>query len=112
MPDSDVFVINDTLHYLSYEKQENVLKNCLQHLNNNGFLIVRDSDTSNVKRHKKTLITEKFSVNIFKFNKAIEQLNFFSSSMLERMVNKFGYTITKKENDKHSSNTIYVIAKK
>jgi 1-acyl-sn-glycerol-3-phosphate acyltransferase len=110
MPDADVFIINDTLHYLSYSKQEKVINECLRNLRPNGFLIIRDSDTEDTKRHKKTLLSERFSVKIFKFNKANQPLNFFSSVQLEKIVNKAGFKIAKKENDKHSSNVIYTIS--
>jgi 2-polyprenyl-3-methyl-5-hydroxy-6-metoxy-1,4-benzoquinol methylase len=110
MPNADVFIINDTLHYLSYEQQEKVIKECLQKLRPNGFLIVRDSDTDDKKRHKKTLLTERFSTNILKFNKTENKLCFFNSKTLEETVNKFGYGIVGQEYDKHSSNTVYIIS--
>ncbi|MDR2557060.1 MAG: 1-acyl-sn-glycerol-3-phosphate acyltransferase, partial [Bacteroidales bacterium] len=110
MPNADVFIINDTLHYLPYDKQEKVINECLKNLRPGGFLIIRDSDTEDTKRHKKTLLTERFSIRIFRFNKANNPLNFFSSTWLEKTVNKAGFKIAKKENDKHSSNTIWKIS--
>jgi 1-acyl-sn-glycerol-3-phosphate acyltransferase len=110
MPDADVFVINDVLHYLSYANQEKVLHNMLKHLRPEGFLIIRDSDADEQERHKKTVFTEVMSTHFFKFNKTVNSLCFFSSSQLEKTISKAGYRIVQKKYDKHSSNVIWKIS--
>ncbi|MDR0694078.1 MAG: 1-acyl-sn-glycerol-3-phosphate acyltransferase, partial [Prevotellaceae bacterium] len=44
LPPSDVFILNDVLHYLPEEKQYGVLRQCVQQLNPGGKIIIRDGD--------------------------------------------------------------------
>ena len=83
LPESDVFILNDMLHYMNEENQEALLKKCAGLLHNNGMIIVRDGNTSDVQKHRLTQLTELFSTKIIEFNKTAEKLCFISE---ERMI--------------------------
>jgi 1-acyl-sn-glycerol-3-phosphate acyltransferase len=76
---SDVFILNDVLHYLPEKMQIDVISNCISNLNTNGMIIIRDADKDMKKRHLGTRITEILSTNIG-FNKTKYKLDFISSN--------------------------------
>ncbi len=41
LPESDVFILNDMLHYMSYEHQQTLLLRCMERLRPEGKLIMR-----------------------------------------------------------------------
>ena len=43
LPESDAFILNDILHYMSYEHQRTLLLRCMKRLRPEGKLIVRDA---------------------------------------------------------------------
>lgn len=112
LPESDVFILNDMLHYMNEAYQEALLKKCAGLLHNNGMIIVRDGNTSDVQKHRLTQLTELFSTKIIEFNKTAEKLCFISE---ERMIQigkecKMDFQIIK--NDKYTSNMIYIFRKR
>ena len=50
---ADVFILSDVLHYLPYEKQEQVLNNCVNHLNEGGKILIHCMDG---KSHSVTIL--------------------------------------------------------
>ena len=51
LPESDAFILNDILHYMSYEHQRTLLLRCMKRLRPEGKLIVRDG---NAAQHPET----------------------------------------------------------
>jgi 1-acyl-sn-glycerol-3-phosphate acyltransferase len=108
LPPSDVFLLMDVLHYMSEEKQTNLIKNCFASLNNNGMILIRDADADLVKRTTGTKITEFFSTQIG-FNKTKEKLSFVSGQMIKDLASKNGFHVRVIDNVRFTSNLIYVI---
>ncbi|MDR2622243.1 MAG: 1-acyl-sn-glycerol-3-phosphate acyltransferase [Dysgonamonadaceae bacterium] len=106
---SDIFILNDILHYLPEEKQEAVLSQCVGKLNANGKIIIRDGAREKEKKHLLTRLSETFSTRILGFNKKEYELRFFSTEEITRFAEQNKLALQMFENDKYSSNTIYVI---
>ncbi|MCC8036413.1 MAG: 1-acyl-sn-glycerol-3-phosphate acyltransferase [Rikenellaceae bacterium] len=108
LPRADVYILNDMLHYLDYPAQEKLLGQCFDKVLDGGKIIIRDGDSSERKRHSITKLTEKWSTRITGFNKAGSGLNFTSTDRLARIVEAYGFEMEVFENDKHTSNKIYI----
>jgi len=111
LPASDVFVLNDMLHYMSSDKQELLLRRCFSKLNSGGVVIVRDGNKSDVKRQRVTDLTEFLSTRIFRFNQTREELTFTSKEQLIAIGESCGMAAESLRNDKYTSNTILVFRK-
>jgi 1-acyl-sn-glycerol-3-phosphate acyltransferase len=107
----DTIVISDVLHYLTAENQEALIKRCVEALPLNGKLIVRDGDADLKERHKGTKLTEWFSINVLKFNKATEKVSFISSSLLKQWLSSYEVFVNKIDDTQYTSNVIFVIQK-
>ncbi len=108
---ADVFVFNDVLHYFSQEHQLAVLNKAYHHLNNGGFIVIRDADTELKERTKFTLLTEFFSIKLLGFNKMEYELSFFSSKSIEQFAKDHQMHFTKVDNAKYTSNLTYILKK-
>jgi hypothetical protein len=111
LPASDIFLLSDTLHYLTREKQTKLLNRCSEKLTSGGKIIIRDSDTSLKKRQKATSFSEFLSTRIG-FNKTQNKLEFVSHESIEQFAiqNNLHYEI--KDQTRYTSNMIYIIQKK
>lgn len=107
---SDVFIINDVLHYMPEQLQVRVVKSCIKKLNNNGLIIIRDADKDLKRRHLGTKITELLSTNIG-FNKMKFKLEFVSRSLIETLSSQNNLHLEVIDNTKHTSNLIYILRK-
>lgn len=108
IPQSDVFILNDMLHYMSEEHQNMLIHKCVDALAPNGFIIIRDGNTEKQDRHRVTRFTELLSTKIIKFNKTEEQLCFVSESRMRQIASDCAMTVESLQNDKYTSNTIYI----
>ncbi|OQX72288.1 MAG: hypothetical protein B6D61_14195 [Bacteroidetes bacterium 4484_249] len=108
IPQSDVIILNDILHYMSKEKQVILLERCFAVLNDNGIVIVRDADADLKKRTTGTRITEFFSTR-FGFNKTVEKLDFVSGKLIIDTAKKFGMETEIIDDTKFTSNITYII---
>jgi 1-acyl-sn-glycerol-3-phosphate acyltransferase len=108
---SDVFILADMLHYLTPEKQNQLLENCVAALNENGMIIIRDGDRDLQERHKGTKLTELFSTKIIGFNKTENQLHFISRSEIEAFAAKHNLKAEVIDNTKLTSNIVMVLRK-
>lgn len=107
---SDVFIISDMLHYIPKEAQNRLIRNCLDNLNENGLLIIRDGDSDLADRHEGTVWTEKFSTQIFGFNKTqSETLSFLSGKDIEVIAQDYGLDVERLDLTQKTSNIIFVI---
>lgn len=112
---ADVFILSDVLHYIPEQKQEKIVENCINNLNDNGMIIIRDANTKLKGRHKGTKWTEIFSTKIMQFNKTADEskeLYFRSSDDIFAMFNKYDIEIEVIDQAKLTSNVVYVIRKK
>lgn len=111
-PESDVFVMNDILHYMNYEKQAQLIGRCVEKLLPRGMLIIRDGNSEDKGKQEVTRWTEIFSTRIFKFNKTVEELCFTNEAQLRNWAKEYDLSIESTKNDKYTSNTIYILKKK
>ena len=108
----DAAVLGDVLHYLQPQEQTNLLEKCINSLQSNGLLIIRDGFKELTGRHKGTRLSEWFSTRIFVFNKTNEKgLSFLSSGLIYDIAKKHQLTIEKIDNSKLTSNVIFVLRK-
>ncbi len=110
-PQADGFIISDVLHYLKEEQQVNVIEHCIEKLNKNGVLLIRDADKDISGRQKGTWYTEFMSTTVFGFNKTTNDgLHFVSGTLIKKTVAKFSHlNLEVIDNTKLTSNIIYVI---
>jgi len=107
---SDVIILKDVLHYLPEAKQNKILVNCYNKLNDNGIIIIRDGDAEVEKEHKKTRITEWLSTGIG-FNKTTNKLEFISETKIRdfALSNNLKFEIVEQANI--TSNKIFLLKK-
>jgi len=111
LPRSDVYILNDVLHYFSREKQQNVILRCLNSVSHKGMIIIRDGDKALKKRHRGTRLTELFSTRTG-FNKTEHELEFISESMIRNLVDLLNFDFEVIDRTQFTSNKIFVITKK
>ena len=109
LSESDVFIMNDILHYLLPHEQELLIRKCVQKLKTGGFVIIRDGDAERTKSHRMTRLSEWFSITLLGFNKASHAPCFIGKSKMAEIALSLNCTIDIKENDKVTSNTVYII---
>lgn len=110
-PQADGFIISDVLHYLKEEQQINVIEHCVEKLNKNGVLLIRDADKDISSRQKGTWYTEFMSTTVFGFNKTSNDgLHFVSGTLIKNTISKFPHlSLEIIDNTKLTSNIIYVV---
>ena len=111
-PNADVFILSDVLHYMYTERQLLLIGRCMEKLNPNGKIIIRDGDSKNVKTHWVTLLTEFISTKLTRFNQLKETQSFFDSVFLEEYSNSKKFHVKSIRNDNFTSNTIFILERK
>ena len=111
LPESDVFILNDMLHYMSYEHQRTLLLKCADRLRSQGMIIIRDGNSANTSKHRLTRFTELLSTRIFNFNRTTGELYFTTETQLREIAVTCGMNVEIIPNDKYPSNTIYIFRK-
>lgn len=111
LPESDVFILNDMLHYMSYEHQRTLLLKCADRLRLQGMIIIRDGNSANTSKHRLTRFTELLSTRIFNFNRTTGELHFTTETQLREIAVTCGMNVEITPNDKYTSNTIYIFRK-
>jgi 1-acyl-sn-glycerol-3-phosphate acyltransferase len=112
LPESDVFVMNDMLHYMDYPSQERLLETCIGKLLPGGMLIIRDGDAGGTTKHRVTRFTELLSTRLLEFNKRENDLCFPTHEQFIRVAERFHLEIEQRANDRFTSNMIYILRKK
>ncbi|MCC6447347.1 MAG: MMPL family transporter [Chitinophagaceae bacterium] len=107
----DCIISLDVLHYLIPEKQKALLLKCADSLSENGTMIIRDGISDLEQKHKGTILTEKFSTQIFNFNKTENELHFISKKLLEEIAIAKNLTLEWIDNTKYTSNLIAILRK-
>ncbi len=108
--ESDVFIINDVLHYMTAGERKIVLDKCLAKLKDGGKIIVRDADKSLEKNHKVTRLTEWFSTSsVISFNKVKRDIDFFDAEEMKRFAEINGLSIEITDNDETTSNKVFIL---
>ncbi len=108
LPEADVFILNDVLHYMPFDKQDLLLERCFSRVAPGGMVIVRDGDSSEKERHRATERTEKWSTEIVKFNKTDGRLHFTDSERIRAAARKAGFRVEIADSGVRTSNKIYI----
>lgn len=112
LPASDVFIMNDVLHYMDYPSQERLLEACIGKLMPGGMLIVRDGDAGGTTKHRITRFTELLSTRLLGFNKRENDLYFPPHEFFTRIAEQNQLMMEQRANDRFTSNTIYILRRK
>lgn len=112
LPESDAFVISDMLHYIDSEAQERLIRRCVSKLNDGGLILLRDSDTGNVKGQKMTALSEVMSTKVMGFNKTSGDLHFISEAQISGIAKSLGLSLQVKTDGRKTSNTFYLLRKR
>ena len=111
LPESDAFVISDMLHYIDSEAQERLIRRCVSRLKDGGLILLRDSDTGNVKGQKMTALSEVMSTKVMGFNKTSGDLHFISEAQISGIAKSLGLSLEVKTDGRKTSNTFYLLRK-
>lgn len=111
LPESDVFILSDILHYMSYRHQHDLLLKCAALLRPEGMIILRDGNAADAHKHRLTRFTELLSTRIVNFNRTKESLCFSSEDQIRSIAGECGMSVRTIRNDKYTSNTIYILRK-
>ena len=112
LPESDAFVISDMLHYIDSEAQERLIRRCVSRLKDGGLILLRDSDTGNVKGQKMTALSEVMSTKVMGFNKTSGDLHFISEAQISGIAESLGLSLEVKTDGRKTSNTFYLLRKR
>jgi 2-polyprenyl-3-methyl-5-hydroxy-6-metoxy-1,4-benzoquinol methylase len=113
IPKSDTIILADVLHYMPEKQRESCIQKCMDSLNINGQIIIRDADTDLTKRTKGTKLTEFFSTRLLGFNKTeYDKLYFFSGKKIEQLALSNGFSVNRIDKTKLTSNVIYILQRK
>lgn len=112
LPESDAFVISDMLHYIDSEAQERLIRRCVSRLKDGGLILLRDSDTGNVKGQKMTAFSEVLSTKVMGFNKTSGDLHFISEAQISGIAKSLGLSLEVKTDGRKTSNTFYLLRKR
>ncbi|MDJ1472179.1 MMPL family transporter [Cytophagaceae bacterium DM2B3-1] len=113
LPDTDIILLLDVLHYLPPTDQQTLILRCIQKLSPGGMLVIRDGNKEDVAKHKNTQLTEIFSIKIFRFNKSVhKEVHFLSATDIQTMLATENVDIQIVKDSDHTSNVIYKIIKR
>lgn len=109
---SDAFVMNDCLHYIDRDSQQALLDRCCRSLNDNGMILVRDSDASQSELNNTNVRIEKWSTEIVKFNKKQQPLSFVDRRDMENFARLNSLELHIERIDTKTTETLYVFTKR
>jgi predicted exporter/SAM-dependent methyltransferase len=110
----DGFLFGDVLHYLPYQQQESLLKDCINNLRPGGVILIREGNADKKKQHKFTKVTEFFSTKIIRFNKTQDnsrKLYFTSAQKLIRIAGVYGLNFEIVDQKRITSNDFFILRK-
>ncbi|MBS1598046.1 MAG: 1-acyl-sn-glycerol-3-phosphate acyltransferase [Bacteroidetes bacterium] len=106
----DGIVLSDVLHYLQPLQQKKLIEKCIDNLNPNGKIIIREGNRDLKERHQGTRLTEFFSTKFFGFNKTTSHgLSFISGNAIREIAAEKNMTCVEIDNTKYTSNMIFVV---
>lgn len=109
----DAIILSDMLHYLQPNEQKLIIERCIQHLSENGIIIIRDGNKDLEERHKGTKLTEYFSTKLIGFNKTSGKgLSFLSGKTIHEIATLHNMCCEEIDNTKRTSNVVFVLRKR
>ena len=108
---SRAFIIADVLHYMPVDWQKRVIQKCLDHLEPDGMIVIRDADTSLGTKHRGTALTEFFSTKVLGFNKTRQnkELFFTSRETIYDSLKNTNFAVEVVDETRFTSNVFYII---
>ncbi len=104
----DVFILYDVLHYISTERQKQLIEKYIDRLNPGGMVIIREGNKDIRKKHTLTVLSEFFSTG-FGFNKTKHKLSFISGSMIQQIAEEKNMSFQVKDYLKATSNQVFIL---
>ena len=107
----DGYILSDVLHYLTPEKQDELLRRCFSNLRSEGVILIREANAELKDRHRKSVLTEIFSTRSG-FNKTStreRKLYFTSAQKIAAISNEYNLTFQVVDNKKITSNNLFII---
>lgn len=104
------FIISDVLHYLTIQDQFKLLQCCIDNLDDNGVLIIREANSDSDK-HTQSQWTEKISTFIGFNNASYEQMEFISEKELRNFFESKNLNFSISTISGNTSNQLYYISK-
>jgi 1-acyl-sn-glycerol-3-phosphate acyltransferase len=105
------FIISDVLHYIKKEEQFDLLKRCINMLDENGVIIIREADSNN-KKHTNAEWTERWST-FLGFNKAkFDEMEFISFDDLKKFFESNNMSLELNQSSSNTSNNLYIAKRK
>ncbi|MFW5793101.1 MAG: MMPL family transporter [Bacteroidota bacterium] len=111
IPQADVFILNDVLHYLPKDLRIALLDKCVASCRDQGMIIIRDADTDIKNRTFFTKFTEIQSTQIMRFNKKKYKLSFFPGKEIENFAYDNGLLFERHDKSRLTSNITYILRK-
>ena len=106
---ADVIVLSDVLHYLQPENQLALLNKCIENLQNDGLILLKDGFEENQEKHSWTLKSERWSTQWLKFNKTSNSLSFLSMKFIEDWAKTNHLEVTQLNQSSNSSNSLLLL---
>ena len=110
LPRSKAFVMADVLHYFPENEQEKLIIRCIENLEEDGILIIRDGDRQMGKKHFGTRLSEFFSTNLG-FNKTMgdeKALYFTSREKIMEILSRYNMKAEVVDETKMTSNIVII----
>ena len=111
LPESDVYILNDVLHYLPEDMQLALLERCMEALPKDGLLIIRDADADLKGRTRMTRFTEFQSTRIFRFNKTQYTLTLLPGTAIDEVAEKMKLRYERVDQARLTSNITHIITR-
>jgi len=110
LPKSDAFILSDILHYMPKDMQEKLITKCIENLQPEGRIIIRDGDYELKRRHFVTRLSEFFSTrlgfNLTAYGK--KHLYFPSKSEITDIFLRHGFRLQVIDQTRFTSNLVYI----
>lgn len=110
---SDAFIISDVLHYIPQDDQKKLIDRCVEKLNKNGLIIIREGDMNLRRGHLGTRFSEFLSTKVMRFNKTDDtgSLYFTNRDMVTEIAREAGMEIEIIDNAHLTSNIMMLLKK-
>ncbi len=110
---ADGFILSDVLHYLTPEKQDELLRTCISNLNPGGVILIREADAALEKQHQRSKLTEFFSTRSgFNLTPTTDKTLYFTSTgRIDAIARDFGLHAEVVDVKRITSNNLLMINK-
>ena len=111
LPSSDIFLFNDSLHYVERQVQLRILTEAAEALNDGGMILIKDSDRSIRNRHRRIEKIEIWSTKIMHFNKIFGKMEFLDRLQIKQFATNAGLSMQVDRWSTNSAETLFILKK-